>query len=155
MNGEKIGKYVRLWRCCPNGPEDRGGKKYLIYGEMDELLIKKALSIPTKNFIEDFSKYTKGSEPRINMMFAWEIKNSKGAYIFHDETFSVLRCWTTYFGGNAQIDPYDLDMYKEAIKNKTELGFPIKISSDNMDTIKCQKNMILMLKKYITFLEDY
>jgi hypothetical protein len=155
MKGNNIGKYVNIFRCCPNGPKDFGSKKYLIYGSMEETLIKKALSIPTKKFIEDFSNFVNGSKPKINLMSAWEIKDSKGNYLFYECTFSVLRCWTTYFGGNAQIDPYELDMYKKSIEDKTTLGFPIKITSDNMDNLESQKNMVLMLKRYVTFLENY
>jgi hypothetical protein len=95
------------------------------------------------------------SKPRENFMFACEIEDSKGGYVFYENTCSVLRCLESYFEGNVGIEINNLERYQRAIKNKQELGIPIKITSDNIDTLKAQKNIVLMFKKYINFLENY
>jgi len=115
-------------------------------------LVSKALSIPTLEFLD---KFDKKSGPRKNLMDAIEIRDSKGAYLFHEETGSVLRCWISRFGGNAQIDPYHLDYYREKPKKYKRNPLPASISSDNVDTFKSQKDLVLMFKKYINFLERY
>jgi hypothetical protein len=155
MANENIGKHVWIFRDSPNSLEKSRLKEYLIFGEMDEFLIKKALTIPTKNFVKSFSERINCSEPRENILSGIEVKDPKGVYIFHETTGGILRCWTSYFGGNAQIDPYDLEKYQRAIKNNQELGHSIKITSDNIDTLKSQKNLVLMLRKYVNFLEKY
>jgi hypothetical protein len=152
MKKQRISREVVIYRSSPNPEEEFSLKNFLICGEISGRLVWKALSIPTLEFLE---KFAKNSEPKKNLMDALEVKDSKGAYLFHEETGSVLRCWISRYGGNAQIDPYHLDMYRISPEKYEKNHPPAKISSDNVDLFKAQKNLVLMFKKYVSFLEEY
>lgn len=152
MKKQNLNREVVIYRFFPKEGEELSLKRFLISGEISARLIWKALSIPTLEFIE---KFDKNSGPRKNLMDAIEVRDSEGAYLFHEETGSVLRCWVSRFGGNAQIDPYNLDMYRSTPKKYERNYPPAKISSDNVDVFKAQKDLVLMFKKYVNFLEKY
>jgi hypothetical protein len=152
MKKYNINREVFIWKGSPKDPEKCEPKSFLIWGEISGRLVRKALSIPTLEFIK---KFDKKSEPRKNLMEAWEVRDSKGNYLFYETTGSVLRCWTSYYGGNAQIDPYHLDMYKRELEKYERNYIPANISSDNVDSLEAQKSLALMFKKYINFLEEY
>jgi hypothetical protein len=152
MRKQNINREVVVYRSFPNEGEENMLKRFLISGEISGRLVSKALSIPTLEFI---AKFAEGSKPKKNLMNAWVVQDSKGVYLFHEETGGVLRCWVSNFGGNAQIDPYHLDMYREPPKKYERNPLPARISSDNVDLAKSQKNLVLMFSKYVKFLEDY
>jgi hypothetical protein len=152
MKKYHINREVFIWKDSPGNLERYKPKSFLIWGEISGRLVRKALSIPTLEFLK---KFDKNSEPRKNIMEAWEVRDSKGNYLFYETTGSVLRCWTSYSGGNAQIDPYQLDMYKRPLEKYQLNDLPARISSDNIDHFKAQKSLALMFKKYVNFLEEY
>lgn len=152
MKKQNLTREVLVYRAFPIGVEEISLKSFLISGEISARLVSVALSIPTLNFLE---KFDKKYEPRKNLMNAWVVQDSKGEYIFHEETGGLLRCWVSNFGGNAQIDPYHLDWYREPPKKYERNYPPARISSDNVDVFKAQKNLVLMLRKYVNFLEKY
>jgi hypothetical protein len=152
MKKQRISREVVIYRSSPNPGEEFSLKSFLICGEISGRLVWKALSIPTLEFLE---KFAKNSESRKNLIDALEVKDSKGTYLFHEETGSVLRGWTSRVGGNAQIDPYNLDMYRRPPEKYERNHPPAKISSDNVDLFKSQKNLVLMLRKYVNFLNEY
>jgi hypothetical protein len=147
---QNIGNSVWIYRdSVEEGKSSMKG--FLIYGEIQSGLLRKALEIPTKEFIYDFSKFVGGNKPRQNLMLALEIESSEGLYIFHESSGSVLRCWVSKFGGNAQIDPYNLERYK----NNPHWDSPEKITSDNIDSLRQQKLIVSMLEKYVSFVEGF
>ena len=152
MKKQNLNKEVAIYRCFPNEGEKFSLKSFLICGEISARLIRKALSIPTLEFLE---KFPKTSDIRKNLLEAWEVQDSKGGYYFHEETGSVLRCWVSRCGGNAQIDPYHLDFYRRIPQKYEKNDPPARISSDNLDIFKAQKDLVLMFKKYVSFLEEY
>jgi hypothetical protein len=152
MKKQNLNREVVIYKASPEKGNESKLKEFLIYGEISARLVSKALSIPTLEFLD---KFDKKSGPRKNLMNALEVRDSKGAYLFHEETGSVLRCWTSRYGGNAQIDPYHLDMYKTPPKKYERNPLPARISSDNVDVNKAQKDLVLMFKKYVNFLENY
>jgi hypothetical protein len=143
-----IGNSVQIYKDSPKKGEF-SLKGFLIYGEVTSEFVRKSFGIPTKEFIYNFSQFVKGDEPRLNIMDALEIKSPEGVYIFYESSGSVLRCWVSKFGGNAQINPYNLDRYND----DPSWNFPEKITSDNIDVLKQQKIIISMLEKYVSFVE--
>jgi hypothetical protein len=147
---QNIGNSVWIYRdSVEEGKSSMKG--FLIYGEIQSGLLRKALEIPTKEFIYDFGKFVGGNKPRQNLMLALEIESSEGLYLFHESSGSVLRCWVSKFGGNAQIDPYNLERYK----NNPHWDSPEKITSDNIDSLRQQKLIVSMLEKYVSFVEGF
>jgi len=146
----KIGNSVRIYKDSPEEGKN-SVKGFLIYGEIGADLMKKGLEIKTKEFAFNFNEFLKGKELRYNLMNALELESSEGKYLFYDSSGGILRCWVSKFGGNAQIDPYNLERYK----NNPRWNIPEKITSDNVDFFNQQKFLVSMLEKYISFLENY
>lgn len=152
MRKQNINREVVIYRDSPNEGDKHRLKKFLIWGEISGRLVRKALSMPTLEFI---TKFAENSKPEKDLMDAWVVRDSKGAYIFNEKTGGVLRCWSCNSDANAQIDPYYLDMYRKPLEKYEKNYIPASISSDNIDTAKTQKTMVLMFRKYVQFLEKY
>jgi hypothetical protein len=149
MKKQNINREVFIYRDSPNEGDEPGSKKFLIWGEIGGRLVRKALSAPTLEFI---TKFAENSKPEKDLMNAWVVKDSKGAYIFDEKTGGVLRCWSCNSDTSAQIDPYYLDMYRRLLGKGERNYVPANISSDNIDTAKMQKTLVLMFRKYVKFL---
>lgn len=126
----------------------------IIYGEIDPRLIRMALSIPAQEFAEKFAKESKPLKKKKNLTDVLKVRDSKGEYYFYKDTGGVLRDWESNFGGIAQIEP-PFERYRLEQKKYQKMDPPATISSKNIDNANAQKNLVLMLKEYVHFLENY
>jgi hypothetical protein len=151
---QRITREAVIYRDYPQEGEEVNWKPLMVYGEIDSRLIAIALSIPSWEFAERFVKESKPGKKMKNLGKILEVCDYKGEYFFHKDTGVVLRSWKSYFGGNAQIDP-PFGIHRLETKKYEKNPPPATISSKNIDNASAQKNLVLMFRKYVKFLENY
>ena len=157
---QRITRETVIYRNYPLIEEMQEPEKnrFFIGGELEWKMIYLGLSIPLKEFLERFPK---PNNLKKGLKGVLEIEDSKGTYIFYEKTRALLREWRGVYGGLAKLNVIDfsiLEIYlnpSEHLKKYREVLPPLGIVSEGIENVKMQKNLVLMLKKYVNSINNY